>query len=151
MKAYFAASRRSRGRLLPKRFRVPAQCGSAARAPRTYNRRMRFVVVSLILALGVTACVKQRPQEPSGGTATLRWDPVEKDTSGKPLTHLAGYTIRYGPSDKAMWYTIKVRNPRQTTYVVKDLFPGTWYFSVSAYTSSGIEGAPSPVASKTIN
>jgi hypothetical protein len=112
---------------------------------------MRFVVVSLILALGVTACVKQRPQEPSGGTATLRWDPVEMDTSGKPLTHLAGYTIRYGPSDKAMWYTIKVRNPRQTTYVVKDLFPGTWYFSVSAYTSSGIEGAPSPVASKTIN
>ena len=112
---------------------------------------MRFVVVSLILALGVTACVKQMPQETSGGTATLRWDPVGMDTSGKPLTHLAGYTIRYGPSDKAMWYTIKVRNPRQTTYVVKDLFPGTWYFSVSAYTSSGIEGAPSPVASKTIN
>jgi hypothetical protein len=50
-----------------------------------------------------------------------------------------------------MWYTIKVPNPNQTTYVIKDLFPGTWYFAVSAYTTSGIESAPTKVASKKID
>lgn len=112
---------------------------------------MRFAVVSVILALSLTACVKKSPQELSGGTATLSWDPVKMDTRGKPLTNLAGYKIRYGPSDRAMWYIVKVRNPNQTTYVVKDLFPGTWYFAISAYTSSGTESAPSEVISKTIN
>jgi hypothetical protein len=112
---------------------------------------MRFALVSLILALSVTACTKVSQQEPAGGSAILSWDPVKMDTRGKPLTNLAGYKIRYGPSDKAMWYTIKVLNPNQTTYVVTDLFPGTWYFAVSAYTTSGTESAPSSVASKTIN
>lgn len=112
---------------------------------------MRFAVVILTLALSLTACTRQSPQEQAGGTAILRWDAVKMDTRGKPVTNLAGYKIHYGPSAKAMWYTIKVLNPKQTTYVVKDLFPGTWYFAVSAYTTSGTESAPSNVASKTIN
>jgi hypothetical protein len=112
---------------------------------------MRFAVVSLTLALSLTACVKESPQQPSGGTATLSWDPVKMDTSGKPLKNLAGYKIHYGPSATAMWYTIKIPNPNQTTYVVKDLFPGMWYFAVSAYTTSGTESAPTTVASKKID
>lgn len=111
---------------------------------------MRSAVVSVTLALSFTACVKEGPPAP-GGSATLSWDPVKMDTSGKPLTNIAGYKIHYGPSDTAMWYTIKVPNPNQTSYVVKDLFPGKWYFTVSAYTASGIESAPSKVASKKIN
>ena len=112
---------------------------------------MRFVAVSLTLALGLVACVQESPQQPSGGTAKLSWDPVKMDTSGKPLKDLAGYKIHYGPSATAMWYTIKVPNPKQTTYVVKDLFPGTWYFAVSAYTASGTESASTPVVSKKID
>jgi hypothetical protein len=112
---------------------------------------MRLAVVSLTLALTLTACTRTSPQEPAGGSAMLRWDPVKMDTRGKPLTNLAGYEIRYGPSDKTLWYTVKVLNPKQTTYVVTDLFPGKWYFAVSAYTTSGTESAPSNVASKTIN
>jgi len=111
---------------------------------------MRFAVVSLTVALSLTACVKEGPPA-SGGSATLSWDPVKMDTSGKPLTNIAGYKIHYGPSATAMWYTVKVPNPNQTTYVVKDLFPGTWYFAVSAYTTSGIESAPTKVASKKID
>jgi len=112
---------------------------------------MRFAVVSLTLALILTACQKVSLQQPPGGSAILSWDPVKMDARGKPLTNLAGYKIHYGPSDKAMWYTIKVLKPDQTTYVVTDLFPGMWYFAVSAYTTSGTESAPSNVASKTIN
>ena len=111
---------------------------------------MRFAVVSVTLALSLAACLKESPQA-SGGTATLSWDPVKMDTSGKPLRNIAGYKVHNGPSDTAMWYTIKVPNPNQTSYVVKDLFPGTWYFAVSAYTTSGTESAQSKVASKKID
>jgi|SRR4029077_18744497 hypothetical protein len=107
---------------------------------------MRFVIVSLTLALGVTACAK----ESFSGTATLSWTPVKADTSGEALKNIAGYKIHYGTSSKAMDTVVVLKSPNQTTYVVKDLHPGTWYFAVGAYTTSGAEGALSKVASKTI-
>src|ERR1700747_3214833 len=104
---------------------------------------MRCAVVSLTLALSVTACAKQ----PLSGTATLSWNPVKTDSSGKTLTNVAGYKIYYGTSANAMHIVVVLKNPSQTTYVVKDLHPGTWYFAVSAYTTSGTEGSFSNVAS----
>jgi len=76
---------------------------------------------------------------------------VTKDTSGKTLTDLAGYRIHYGTSAQAMNSVEVLENPNQTTYIVMGLAPGTWYFAVSAYTTSGAEGAPSNIASKTIS
>ena len=111
---------------------------------------MRSSVISVALILGATACVKESPDEAFSGTATLTWTPVSTDTSGKGLQGLAGYRIHYGTSARAMYTVVMVRDPRQTTYVVKDLYPGTWYFAVSAYTTSGAEGALSGAASKTI-
>lgn len=111
---------------------------------------MRFGVVSVALVLSATACVKVGPDEHFSGTATLTWTPVRTDISGKALQGLAGYRIRYGTSAKAMYTVVIVKDPRQTTYVVKDLYPGKWYFAVSAYTTSGAESALSGVASKTI-
>jgi len=111
---------------------------------------MHFRVASLAVVLSVTACVKGNPDEPFSGTATLTWTPVRTDVSGKALQDLAGYRIRYGTSAKAMYTIVTVKDPRQTTYVVKDLYPGQWYFAVSAYTTSGAESALSGVASKTV-
>ena len=111
---------------------------------------MHFRVVSIAVVLSVTACVKGSPDEPFSGTATLTWTPVRTDVSGKALQDLAGYRIRYGTSAKAMYTIVTVKDPRQTNYVVKDLYPGKWYFAVSAYTTSGAESALSGVASKTI-
>ena len=113
-------------------------------------RRMRFGVVSVAVVLSATACVKENTDQPFSGTATLTWTPVRTDTSGKALQGLAGYRIHYGTSAKAMYTVVILKDPRQTAYVVKDLYPGTWYFAVSAYTTSGAESALSSVASKTI-
>ena len=107
---------------------------------------MRFAVVSLSLALSVTACAKQ----PLSSSATLSWNPVKKDSSGKTLTNLAGYKIHYGTSVKALDTVVVLKDPNQTTYVVTGLSPGTWYFAVSAYTTGGAEGGLSNVGSKTI-
>ena len=37
-----------------------------------------------------------------------------------------------------------------TSYLVDDLSQGTWYFTVVAYTSAGLESTTSSMASKTI-
>jgi hypothetical protein len=111
---------------------------------------MRFGVVSVALVLSATACVKVSPDEHFSGTATLTWTPVRTDTSGNALQGLAGYRIHYGTSARAMYMVVIVKDPRQTTYVVTDLYPGKWYFAVSAYTTSSAESALSGVASKTI-
>ena len=105
---------------------------------------MRFLIVSLTLAVAVTA------KEPSSGTATLSWTRVKTDTSGRTLKNIAGYKIHYGTSSTAMNIVVVLKDPHQTTYVVKDLHPGTWYFTVGAYTTRGVDGALSNVASKTI-
>ena len=107
---------------------------------------MRFAIVGLILFLSVIACAKQ----PSNGTATLSWNPVKTDTSGRTLTNIAGFKVYYGTSPTAMSTVVVLNNPNQTTYVVKDLHRGTWYFAVTTYTASGAESARSNVVSKTI-
>ena len=115
-----------------------------------HTPRMRVAVVGLILALGITGCVQQSPEQPFSGTATLSWTPPKTDIAGKTLTNLAGYKIHYGTSVKAMYTVVVLENSSQTTYIVKNLHPGTWYFAVSAYTTTGAEGALSDIGSKTI-
>jgi hypothetical protein len=100
---------------------------------------------------GGTTAESPAPLALVSGTATLSWDPVTTDTSGKTLMNLAGYKIHYGTSAQAMSSVEVLDNPNQTTYVLTDLVPGTWFFAVSAYTTSGEESGLSDIASKTIS
>jgi hypothetical protein len=45
---------------------------------------------------------------------------------------------------------VSIETVGMTTYVVSDLAPGTWYFTILAVNASGIESGPAAVASKTI-
>jgi hypothetical protein len=114
-------------------------------------RRWRSGVLSLTLALSVVAaCTKESPEQPFSGSAKLTWTVVKTDTRGKALPDIAGYKIRYGTSPTALYNVVVLKDPKQTTYVVRDLYPGMWYFAVSAYTAGGTEGAQSNVAAKRI-
>jgi hypothetical protein len=84
------------------------------------------------------------------GTASLSWTPVTTDTSGTPLADLAGYKIYYGTSPTDVNTPILVPDPSATAYLVANLPSGTWYFAVAAYTTGGVDGVRSNVASKTI-
>lgn len=90
-------------------------------------------------------------QSVAGGSATLNWTAVTSDTAGNALSGLAGYEIHYGTSESTMSEMIAVNDPQQTSYTITTLAPGTWYFSVNAVTSSGVEGLRSNIATKTIN
>lgn len=93
---------------------------------------------------------------PSGSTGsttksvTLSWVAPTLNTDGTILNDLAGYYINYGTSATALSQTVTVTGATSTTYTVANLVPGTYYFSVTAYSSAGTESAPSPTVSKTI-
>jgi hypothetical protein len=130
------------------------------------NAPLRYwirVGVALSLALALLECggagigpstespTATPSQVPAGiGTASLSWTPVTTDTNGMPLADLAGYRIDYGPSPADMSTSILVPDPSAVAYLVGNLAPGTWYFTVVAYTSGGSDGVPSNVASKSI-
>jgi hypothetical protein len=84
------------------------------------------------------------------GSATLTWDAPTVNTDGSILNNLAGYHIYYGTSADALSQEIDVAGATSTSYVVNGLSPGTYYFAVAAYSSSGTESDDSNVGSKTI-
>jgi hypothetical protein len=90
------------------------------------------------------------PAAPTTGSASLSWVAPTENTDGSPITGLAGYHIYYGTSEGAMTTTVTVASPTETTYVVNGLAPGTYYFEIVAYNSSGVDSSDSNTASKTI-
>lgn len=89
---------------------------------------------------------------PAGGKAvTINWMPPTENMDGTTLTDLAGYDILYGPASGYYTHKISVPNPGIATYVVDDLQPGTYYFSVAAVNSEGTESPVSAEVTATIN
>jgi hypothetical protein len=84
------------------------------------------------------------------GTATISWQSPTQRADGTPLTSLAGFRIYYGNASGSYPNKVTVANPGLSTYVVENLPPGTYYFAVTAYDTTGSESAYSAPASKTI-
>jgi hypothetical protein len=80
----------------------------------------------------------------------LSWAAPTENTDGSPVTDLAGYHIYYGtnPAELTLWAS--VAGAGSTTYVVDDLPSGTYYFSVVAYNSAGVDSGQSNLANETI-
>ena len=83
------------------------------------------------------------------GSATLTWTPPTQNTDGSPLTNLAGYKIYWGTSAGSYPTSVTVNNPGLSSYVVDNLMPGTHFFAVTVFNSSGTESGFSNAASKT--
>jgi hypothetical protein len=83
------------------------------------------------------------------GSATLTWTPPTQNTDGSPLTNLAGYKIYWGSSAGSYPSSVTVNNPGLSSYVVDNLMPGTHFFAVTVFNSSGTESGFSNTASKT--
>jgi large repetitive protein len=86
----------------------------------------------------------------STGSATLSWLPPTTNTNGTALTNLAGYKIYYGTSPTSLNQSAQITNPGISSYVIENLSPATWYFSLVSYNTSNVESPPSPVVSYTI-
>jgi len=86
----------------------------------------------------------------SNGSATLSWIPPTTNTNGTPLTNLSGYRIYYGTSSSSLTQSVQIANSGITNYVIDNLSPATWYFTVVSYNNANVESPLSEVVSKTI-
>jgi hypothetical protein len=88
---------------------------------------------------------------PAGtGYAKLSWSAPMTNTDGSALTDLAGFRVYYGLKPDAPSERIDIADPAARSTLIQGLSPGTWYFSISAYSARGVESARTPPASKTI-
>jgi Putative Ig domain len=87
----------------------------------------------------------------SVGSANLSWQAPTENTDGSTLSNLGGYVIHYGTASKNYSTSITLSNPGLTSYVVEDLPAGTYYFSMTATTTSGTQSGASAEASLTIS
>lgn len=85
------------------------------------------------------------------GDATLSWVGPTTRTDGSPLADLAGYRIYYGTVQGSENIRIDAPSPGLTTYVVTGLAPATWWFTMTAVDSAGVESARTASVSKTVN
>lgn len=72
---------------------------------------------------------------------TLQWDANSE-------SDLAGYKVYYGTAPGV--YGTPITLGKVTTYTIPSLPPGTYYFAVTAYNTSGLESGYSNVATTTV-
>ncbi len=90
------------------------------------------LVLSLILLLQINNVF--------GASALLSWNAPTANDDGTPLTDLAGYYVHYGTSPRN--YSDHIDVGKVVTYSVNNLSTGvTYYFSTTAYDTSGNESA----------
>jgi hypothetical protein len=87
----------------------------------------------------------------SPGKATVNWTRPTKNTNGTALTDLAGYRLRFGTSPSNLSSVVQLPNASLATYTVGNLLAATWYFAITAYTTTGVESSMSPIVSKAVN
>src|SRR5690348_15493646 len=103
------------------------------------------------LGAGAGTGLGSTPPTASSATVTVNWQPPTENTDGSALTNLSGYNIHYGTKSGDYTQTISVSNPGLATYVVDNLSPGTYYFTVAAVNSSGTESLLSSEVTATVN
>ncbi len=79
------------------------------------------------------------------GSVSLGWQPPTQNSDSSPLTNLAGYRVYFGTAPTALSSRLDFSSPGIARCVVSGLAAGTWYFAVSAYNSSGVEGELSEI------
>jgi hypothetical protein len=84
------------------------------------------------------------------GSVTLSWEPPTENTNGTAATELIGYYIYYGTNPDSLTNWVVAWGATTSSYVIENLAPGTYYFSVSACNWLGVESDPSGVVSTTI-
>lgn len=78
--------------------------------------------------------------------AVLSWTPPQ-NPDGSSVTNLAGYKVFYGNNSGQYGTPIIVNDGGISTYQVNKLSPGTYYFALKAFNTSGTESDYSNEAS----
>ena len=136
-----------------------SECTSRqAEVPRKISHSLLLAATILFAAVG---CAGEGGADPSASNSgpsglvptTLSWQKPTTNDDGSSMTDLAGFQIYYSdetPVTTANSESIPILNPNQTSYVMWDLPPGTYHFTVTAVNLQGGESSMSNEATKTI-
>jgi hypothetical protein len=94
--------------------------------------------------------IKVNAPSSTSGSASLSWTAPTTNADGTALTNLAGFHIYYGTNQGSMTQTVDITSPSETNYTIVGLGQGTYYFSIVAYNSAGVDSNDSNMVSKTI-
>jgi hypothetical protein len=86
----------------------------------------------------------------SSGVAMLHWPAPVSKVDGSVLDDLAGYRILYGRDPDDLDHSVYIPDPNAHSFEFSTLDAGTWYFSIVAVNSGGLEGPPTAPARKII-
>lgn len=80
-------------------------------------------------------------------SARVTWTAPTTNTDGSTLADLAGFRIYYGASAGALNSSADAAGAATRAFTIGSLLPGTYYFSITAYNSTGTESTrTTPVA-----
>jgi len=88
--------------------------------------------------------------QPVNNSVTLRWTSPTTNTDGTPLTDLTDFRVFYGQVSGQYNFNLRTGTPTITAMEIQGLAPGTWYFTVKAVNSRGVESDFAREASKTL-
>lgn len=110
---------------------------------------LRLFFVFLLGAL--SACGGSGGGNGGGSSSvTLAWDKPETNIDGTPLKDLEGYLVYYGVEPDFYYHPEKImgkQEAKETSITIRNLYPGTYYFVVTAYDKYGYESEPATLYS----
>ena len=95
--------------------------------------------ILMILLLTMAGCATNNLPPTGDAVVSLSWNAPTTTVDGNAITDLAGYKIYYGVAPGQYEQSIQISSNSETSYSIKDLGPETYYFTVTAYDSLGIE------------
>jgi len=109
-------------------------------------------LVATATASGDPASADGSPVVPAagGGSVLLSWLPPTEYDDGTPLRDLAGYTIHWDGVQNGHTGSLTVDNPGLTAFIIENLVPGSYTFTMTAYNADGVESYPSNAVRKVV-
>jgi len=123
---------------------------SAECSKRIINLISWLILILLFCALSACGGSGGGGEGGGGSSLTLAWDEPETNADGTPLADLAGYVVYYGVEPDFYFYPEKIigkQEVKETSINIRNLYPGTYYFVVTAYDKYGNESEPATLYS----
>ena len=85
------------------------------------------------------------------GSATVSWSAPSTNADGSTLTDLAGFRVHYGTASQSYSNVVEINDDAETSVLIDELEPGTYFFAVTALDLTGNESALSAEVSKVVD
>jgi hypothetical protein len=113
------------------------------------KQKIFLIFYASLIIIILAGCGGSSSQVSGTGSVSLAWNVPTTYVDGTRATGLIGFKVYYGTASRTYTHIIDVKNV--PSYTINSLFPGTYYFAITAYDSSGIESDYSTELSKTIS